>query len=63
MAEAVTHEHNATPLIPFTILHAVFDRKSAKTRSRRVSALPKRAPAEQQFDLMPISSSVKVSHT
>ena len=63
MAEPSTHERDTLAVMPFTILYAVFDQKSGKTRSHRIPALSNRAPAERQFDLMPTASSVKVYHT
>jgi len=42
VAEAVTHERATLPVRSFTILYAVFDQKSGKTRLHRIPALPNR---------------------
>jgi hypothetical protein len=39
MAEPITHERATLPVRSFTILYAVFDQKSGKTRSHRIVAL------------------------
>ena len=46
MAETATHERGVLLVMPFTVLYAVFDRKSSKTRLHRIPALPKRSELE-----------------